>query len=67
MTIDEALGILDDNWTSLNTHGNYTEEEEGKALDMAIKALKIMQGIENAYMVELLKTPLERGEKLYDE
>lgn len=31
------------------------------AFDMAIKALKVMQGIEDAYMSELLKTPLERG------
>ena len=40
------------------------DSEDNEALEMAIKALKIMQGIEDAYMAELFKTPLERGDKI---
>jgi hypothetical protein len=40
MTNEEALEILDDNYTVLNTHGHYTEEEEVEALQMAVETLE---------------------------
>lgn len=40
--------------------------QQKQACDMAIKALNVMQGIETAYMKELLKTPLERGVSISD-
>lgn len=39
MTREEAIDILDDNFTVIDTHGHYTEEEECLAIDMAIEAL----------------------------
>ena len=39
MTREEAKDILSDNYTVLNSHGNYTEKEENEALFMAIKSL----------------------------
>lgn len=39
MTRDEALEILDHNWTRL-VNPDYTDEELGKAQDMAIEALE---------------------------
>ena len=40
MTREEAKDILSDNYTVLNSHGNYTEKEENEALFMAIKSLE---------------------------
>lgn len=48
---------------------NYSQGNMGEqiqALEKAIKALEVLQGIEDAYLEELLKTPYERGVKLYD-
>ena len=39
MTRNEALEILDHNWTRL-VNPDYTDEELGKAQNMAIEALK---------------------------
>ena len=35
-----AIDIFEDNFTVIDTHGHYTEEEECLAIDMAIKALE---------------------------
>lgn len=40
MTREEAIDILDDNFTAIDTHGHYTDEEVEQARQMAIKALK---------------------------
>ena len=40
MTREEAIDILDDNFTVIDTHGHYSEEEVDQTLDMAIKALE---------------------------
>lgn len=43
MTRDEALEILDHNWTRL-VNPDYTDEELGKAQDVAIEALEVKRG-----------------------
>ena len=40
MTLEEAIDIFEDNHTVLYTHGDYTEDEENKALAIAIEALR---------------------------
>ena len=55
MTRDEALEILDHNWTRL-VNPDYTDEELGKAQNMAIEALERKRGI---WM------PIEQGDKGY--
>lgn len=35
-----AIDIFEDNFTVIDTHGHYTEEEECLAIDMAIQALE---------------------------
>ena len=35
-----AIDIFEDNFTVIDTHGHYTDEEECLAIDMAIKALE---------------------------
>ena len=40
MTRQEAVDILDDNFTTIDTHGHYTEDEEIEAVAMAIKELQ---------------------------
>lgn len=45
----------------------YKGEISEKERDKIIHALEIMQGIEDAYMREILKTPLERGIPISDE
>ena len=40
MTREQARDILEDNFTVIDTHGHYTDEEECLAIDMAIKALE---------------------------
>ena len=40
MTREEAIDIFEDNFTVLNTHGHYTEDEEAEAITMAMKALE---------------------------
>ena len=47
MRIDEAIDILSDNHTVLYSHGDYTEQEESKALSMAIKSLKAWKKIDD--------------------
>ena len=47
MRIDEAIDILSDNHTVLYSHGDYTEQEESKALSMAIKSLKAWEKIDD--------------------
>jgi len=42
MTIEDALDILEDNYTVLYSHGNYTEQEENEALIIAIKSLEAL-------------------------
>jgi hypothetical protein len=39
MTREEAIDILDDNFTVIDTHGHYTDEEVEQARQMAIEAL----------------------------
>lgn len=50
MTIDKCIDILDDNFTVIDTHGHYTDEEESEALATAVKGLeaweKVRQEIE---------------------
>lgn len=36
----EVIDLFEDNFTTLNTHGHYTEEEENEAIKKAIEALK---------------------------
>ena len=43
MKVQEAIDILEDNWTKLVSYNDYTDEQLGEAQDMAIKALKKMQ------------------------
>jgi hypothetical protein len=38
MTREEAIDILDDNFTVIDTHGHYTDEEVEQARQMAIEA-----------------------------
>lgn len=71
MTIDEAIKELKDASDSEVRYGDtehhYNEVmKRVEAFEMAIKVLKIIQGIEDAYMDELLRTPDERGVKLSD-
>ena len=40
MTLEEAIDILDDNFTVIDAHGHYTDEEVEQARQMAIKALE---------------------------
>ena len=40
MKIETAIDIFEDNFTVIDTHGHYSEEEECEAVSMAIKALK---------------------------
>ena len=40
MSREEAIDIFDDNFTTINTHGHYTDEEVEQARQMAIKALE---------------------------
>lgn len=47
MRIEEAIDILSDNHTVLYSHGDYTEQEESKALSMAIKSLKAWEKIDD--------------------
>ena len=35
-----AIDIFEDNFTVIDTHGHYTDEEENLAIEMAIEALK---------------------------
>lgn len=71
MTNEEAIKELKDASDSEVRYGDtehhYNEVmKRVEAFEMAIKALKIIQGIEDAYMDELLRTPDERGVKLSD-
>ena len=43
MTKEIAIDILDDNFTVIDTHGHYTDEEIEEAMTMAIKALEEQQ------------------------
>ena len=51
MTTQEAIDILDHNWTKV-VNPDYTDEELGKVLDMAIRSLeaweKVKEAIKNA-------------------
>ena len=40
MTREEAIDVFDDNFTVIETHGHYTDEEIEQARQMAIKALE---------------------------
>lgn len=40
MTREEAVDILDDNFTVIETHGHYTDDEVEQARQMAISALE---------------------------
>lgn len=42
------------------------DKDDNEALDLAIKALEVVKGIEDAYMSELLKTPTERNVPISD-
>ena len=71
MTIDEAIKELRDASDSEVRYGDKDNHYDKvmkrvEAFEMAIKALKIIQGIEDAYMKELLRTPDERGVKISD-
>ena len=59
MTYEEAISIM--NVIIYMLEPQYDTERVEDAVEMSIRALKMMQGIEDAYMKELLKTPLERG------
>ena len=52
MTKKEAIDLFEDNFTVLNTHGHYTEEEENEALNMAIEALKKESAEPTGYWIE---------------
>ena len=45
MTNQEAIDIFEDNFTVLNTHGHYTEDEETQAITKAISALTALEKI----------------------
>lgn len=71
MTNKEAINEIKDASDREVRYGdikNHNDEvmKRIEAFDLAIKALEIVQGIEDAYMSELLKTPDERGVKLSD-
>lgn len=67
MTIEETIKVLDDMKIKIDIPKSaITQRKRNEALDKAIKALEVLQGIEDAYLGELLKTPDERGVKLYD-
>lgn len=40
MTREKAIDILDDNFTVIDTHGHFSDEEVEEARQMAIKALE---------------------------
>lgn len=46
MTIDNSLELFEDNFTVINTHGHYTEEEEVQATEIAISTMRKYQKIE---------------------
>ena len=46
MTIDNSLELFEDNFTVINTHGHYTEEEESQAIETAIDTMKKYQKIQ---------------------
>lgn len=48
MTNEEALEILDHNWTRL-VNSDYTDIELGQAQDTAIKSLEVVEKIKQAY------------------
>lgn len=58
MNIEQSIEILDDNFTVLNSHGHYTENEEAQAQMVAIRSLEVLQevkkiiDIDNAYIQE---------------
>ena len=71
MTNEEAIKELRDASDSEVRYGDKDNHYDKvmkrvEAFEMAIKALKIIQGIEDAYMEELLRTPYERGVKISD-
>ena len=40
MTSEKAIDIIDDNFTVIDTHGHFSDEEVEEARQMAIKALE---------------------------
>lgn len=46
MSIDDSLELFEDNFTVINTHGHYTEEEEMQATEIAINTMKKYQKIQ---------------------
>lgn len=46
MSIDNSLELFEDNFTVINTHGHYTEEEEVQATEIAIETMRKYQAIE---------------------
>ncbi len=71
MTNEEAINEIKDASDREVRYGdtkNHYDEVMKRidAFDMAIKALKVMQGIEDAYMSELLKTPTELNVPISD-
>lgn len=46
---EKAIDIFDDNFTVINTHGHYTDEEVEQARQMAIKALSTKTCLDCGY------------------
>lgn len=60
--IDKAIDILSDNHTVLYSHGDYTEQEEGKAQSMAIKSLEAWEKVK-----EEIKQKSDYTKNIWDE
>ena len=57
MTREEAIDILDDNFTVIDTHGHFSDEEVEEARQMAIKSL------EQKPILDKIRAEIERQEK----
>jgi len=64
MNREEAIDILDDNFTVIETHGHYTEEEVEQARQMAITALSQEQQSEWERDHEVLKAYADGQESM---
>ena len=61
MTIDNSLELFEDNFTVINTHGHYTEEEEIQATEIAIETMRKYEKI-----VQIMERTVDDGTSMYD-
>lgn len=66
MTDEEAVDILDDNFTVVDTHGHYSDEEVEEARQLAIKALQSKRNIINEAICQQLIHMEAENERLHD-